>query len=160
MPVVKVAKVLAGSVAAFALVLMVGCGDSGRSYSPTRGQVFVGGKPAEGALVTLVPVAGKDGPDARPTGMVGADGGFSLATYEAATRNTHEGALAGQYVVLITWFPQATLGSPDLAAPQVDRLGGRYRDPKTSRVAVEVKEGGTELSPIQLPATDVKGRSQ
>lgn len=150
-------KLLSGPVASAALASLCGCGGAGETYVPTRGQVLNGAKPAEGALVTLVPVDGKDRPISRPAGVVRADGSYSISTYEPATRTTHEGAPPGRYAVLVTWYPQATLGGIDPSAPQVDRLGGRYKDPNASPFHAEVQGATTELAPIVV--TESKGKA-
>ncbi len=118
--------------------------------TPTRGQVHTGSAPAEGAQVTLVSIDGKDEPAARPSGVVGADGTFTLSTYDPATRKSHEGAPPGKYAVLVTWYPPAGLGSQGSGTPKADRLGGRYKDAATSPFRVEVKDAPTELAPIQV----------
>ena len=133
-----------------ALVSMTGCSDAGKPYVPARGQVLVGGKPAEGVLVTLVPTSGDDDPGARPAGTVAADGSFSVASYDAAARKSHPGAPPGEYKVVLTWFPPAGLGTLDPNVAQVDKLGGRYRDPARSQFRVVVKETPTEFEPIRL----------
>src|SRR5262249_23178376 len=57
------------------------CGSRSR-FTPPRGQVFVGGKPAEGAVVVLHPVGATKGDAPKPSGRVGADGSFTLSTVE------------------------------------------------------------------------------
>src|SRR4051794_19388208 len=97
---------IVGLVAALSL-WMVACPGCGKrpSFVPAQGKVFVDGKPAEGALVVLHPVA-DDGPLAiRPSARVGADGTFVLASYIADTRTTTPGAPPGEYAVTITWLP-------------------------------------------------------
>jgi len=64
--------------------------------------VTLNGQPVEGAMVQFVPV--KD--DGRPaTGITNAGGGFSLTTVE-----NHDGALPGQYKVVITYKPAVETG--------------------------------------------------
>src|SRR6266566_9793244 len=86
------------------MVLCPACGKR-QAFYLTQGKVFVDGKPADGALVVLHPVADA-GPEAiRPSGKVGPDGVFTLNTYIAETRTTTPGAPAGEYIVTITWLP-------------------------------------------------------
>ncbi|QJW98939.1 hypothetical protein [Frigoriglobus tundricola] len=130
--------------------LLSGCGLGNTGATPTRGQVHTGSAPAEGVQVTLVPIDGKDEPASRPSGVVGADGTFTLSTYDPATRKSHEGAPPGKYAVLVTWYPPAGLGSSRDGTPRADRLGGRYKDAATSPFRVEVTDAPTELAPIQV----------
>jgi hypothetical protein len=141
------------------LLLMCSACSSGEPSYPTRGQVLVGGKPAAGAVVTLTPRdARATGP--KPSGVVGADGWFTVRTYEIATRTVRDGAPPGQYVVTISWAPGPSRDSLRRTAPEPDLLGGRYRESKTSPLRAEVKEGPTELPPFRLGESDSKGRKR
>jgi len=152
--------VVATSGLAILLAFLSGCGTTKNGYTPTRGQVFNGTKPAEGAQVTLVAIDGKDEPASRPAGVVGADGAFSLSTYDPATRQTHEGAPPGKYAVLVSWYPQAGLGGLDAASPKsADRLSGRYKDATTSPFRIEVKDEPTELEPITISESGPKAKT-
>jgi hypothetical protein len=120
--------------------LLSSCGRSGhKPVYPVRGQVFVDGQPAAQAFVVLHP-EGEVNPQAdRPYGHVGADGSFTLTTYDPG-----DGAPAGEYVVTVVWLAPAKSEDPP------DRLAGRYRDPKTSKLRATVRNGPTELAPYQL----------
>ena len=126
---------------------------------PVRGQVFVGGKPAEGALVVFVPenALGLDAP--RPSTSVGADGSFALRTYDSATRTVQDGAPPGRYAVTVVWQSEGARdpGGERTAEEIPDRLQGRYADPATSKLRAEVKAGPNDLEPFQLPAAGLKG---
>lgn len=139
------------------LVVLGGCGSAKDGYTPTHGQVFTGNQPAEGAQVTLVPLDSRGDAASRPAGVVGADGTFTLTTYDPTTRKTREGAPPGEYIVLITWTPSAGLDSPR-GVLYPDRLGGRYKDPTTSPFRVAVKDSPTELAPIKVSESGSKGR--
>lgn len=105
---------------------------------PTRGQVFVGGQPAESAFVLFTPVnEPAEAKDPRPRAEVEKDGSFALSTY-----GDKDGAPAGEYIVTVTW--------PD-KEEQADRLLGRYSDAARSALRATVKEGSNELPPFQLP---------
>jgi hypothetical protein len=122
------------------LLLTGSCASGRKPVYPVRGQVFVGGQPAAQAFVVLHPTD-DDGPQAtRPYGHAGADGSFTLTTYDQG-----DGAPAGEYVVTIVWL--APTGGED----PPDRLKGQYRDPKTSKLRASVQKGPTELAPFQLP---------
>jgi hypothetical protein len=86
---------------ALALVpVLLGCG--GPRPVKVSGTVTLNGEPVEGAMVQFVPV--KDG--GRPaTAVTTADGGFSLTTIE-----NHDGALPGDYKVVITYKPPVESG--------------------------------------------------
>jgi hypothetical protein len=127
---------------------------------PVRGQVLVDNRPAEGALVVLVPADNKDPLAPRPSGIVGADGSFMLRTYDTATQSTHDGAPPGPYVATVLW-PPGGAGQPltDKQKEELqDRLQGRYADPASSPLrGVQVKEGPNELGPFRLSAAGRKG---
>jgi hypothetical protein len=91
----------ANLLAALALVpFILGCG--GPRPVKVSGTVTLNGQPVEGAMVQFVPV--KDG--GRPaTGLTTADGGFNLTTIE-----NHDGALPGDYKVVITYNPPVESG--------------------------------------------------
>jgi hypothetical protein len=103
---------------------------------------MVDGQPAVGAQVTLHPVHGQDFDQrgSRPTGLVTADGTFSLTTYQP-----DDGAPAGRYVVTVFWAE-----NPDALEPSPDRLQGRYLAPTESTLQVEIPEAETELPPLEL----------
>ncbi len=80
---------------AFAVLVaagFVGCGEQGMKLAEARGKVLVDGKPAPGALVTLVPYNG-DGD--RPSGLVQEDGTYEILTYDADKRESFKGAAEG-----------------------------------------------------------------
>lgn len=130
--------------ACLAPALLMACSSEPNTYPdrkstfPVKGKVLVNGQPAAGATVLLYPVNEPPEPvDPRPVGTVQEDGTFQLRTYDEA-----DGAIPGEYRATITWGGE----SPD----EPDRLGGRYRDPATSKFQVTVKEGENELPPFQL----------
>jgi hypothetical protein len=142
------------------LMLATGCSSSTERYLPAKGQVFVGGKPAAGAKVILVPRDESKDDGRNPSGKVGDDGFYQLNTYDPATRTVHDGARPGDYVVLVTWVPEPTERSLDSGSFGGDKLGSRYRDPKTTTLRAEVKEGVPELPTIKLAEADLKSRSK
>jgi hypothetical protein len=120
-------------------MLAASCG-SGPKLHPVRGQVFHGDTPAEGATVVFQPKDGPpDGP--MPSGTVGPDGSFTLTTHPHG-----EGAPAGEYFVLVTWYP------PDARLqdnPQ-NKLPEEYGTP-SSPLKATVNDGPTELEPFRIP---------
>jgi hypothetical protein len=127
--------------AALALLLLPACGgkQEGPPQYPVRGQVFVGGKPAEKADVYFHPLNNPDPRAPRPHGRVDASGAF-----RAGTRRSDDGAPAGEYAVTVIWAPAEDVESPP------DLLKGRYADPRTSKLRVRVSEGDNDLGRFDL----------
>jgi hypothetical protein len=125
---------------------------------PVRGQLLVGNQPAEGALVVFVPAPDPGGQAPRPSATVGADGSFTLQTYDSQTRTTQTGAPPGAYVVTVLWQPEEAKdpSRERTSADLPDRLQARYADPATSPLRAEVKPGGNDLEPFRLPAAGLK----
>jgi hypothetical protein len=122
-----------------------GCGDGHVQTFPVSGQVLVKGKPAEGAFVVFHPKGGSDKDKAvpRPYATTNADGQFQMTTYEE-----EDGAPAGSYRVSIVWRP---VPKSRLEAEGPDRLHGKYSNPASSGLDVEVsKDPSTVLKPFQL----------
>lgn len=122
--------------------LLVGCdGEERRAVFPVQGSLIVNGQPAEGALVSFHPLDGEpvDQRGSRPWGTVQADGTFRISTY-----GQHDGAPVGEYAVAVVW-----LENPDAAAP-VDKLAGRFADPKASTWHARVAEGENLLQPHRI----------
>ncbi|HEX3598636.1 MAG TPA: hypothetical protein VHU84_00760 [Lacipirellulaceae bacterium] len=77
--------------------------------------------------------------------MTDANGEYRLRSYEP-----DDGAPAGEYAVTFTW-PQEEPGSDPADAPKrVDRLRGRYGDPKKTALKVTIHEGDNDLPPFDL----------
>ena len=131
---------IAGGVLAFA-----GCGNSNGAY-PVSGKVLYKGEPAKGALVYFHRKGATDRfHEHVPQGVVGEDGTFTLASPAG------EGALPGEYAVLIEWKEGAGKArgrSPGLSAP--DRFRGRYMNPNRPAFEVEVRSAKTRLPPFEL----------
>lgn len=110
---------------------------------PVRGQVLVGGQPADNAQVVFHPLD----PDQRlhPHGRVDADGEFQLSTYEL-----NDGAPAGEYTVTITWSDPPPPGSAPDAPEGPDKLEGRFANPKTSPLRARVEANENELEPFHI----------
>ena len=123
---------------ALSLIAVCGCGGSAEDRTPVfpaKGKVTVAGKAAERAQVVFHPVADAGPNTPRPTGVVGADGTFTLSTYTEG-----DGAPAGEYVVTVVWPESASAIGGD-ADTGGDRLGGRYANPKTSGLKATVADG-------------------
>jgi hypothetical protein len=110
-------------------VLCAGCGREGPKLHPVKGKVLFDGQPAVGATVVLRPIAEKAPADLFPSGVVSADGSFSLECYQVG-----RGAPEGEYI----------------AVCMSNKLPERYSDETTSGLPVTVKPGHNELSPFEL----------
>jgi hypothetical protein len=109
---------------------------------PVAGKVYYRGKPAEGATITFVRHDTTDPRAKRPGGQVGPDGSFRLSTYAS-----YDGAPAGRYAVTIVYPSSERKENGENVGP--DLLKGRYADPKTTPLSVEVKEETNNLEPFQ-----------
>lgn len=121
-------------------MILAGCGPAARiDTHPVSGTVLIDGDPAEDVVVRFhhqdPGVAG----DARsPAGKTDGEGRFRVTTAVDA-----EGAMAGNYRVTFAWMSGNELTS-------TDRFAGKYADPATSGVEVEVPRGGIDLPPMEL----------
>ncbi|MBP3954423.1 hypothetical protein J8F10_03850 [Gemmata sp. G18] len=103
---------------------------------PVRGELFVGGKPAAGAVIVFHPTGDPAAP--RPRATVAADGAF-----RPQFRDDTEGIPAGEYVLTVTWR-EAPIGmSPD-------RLKGKHADPARPVARVTVGPGESVIPAIRL----------
>lgn len=123
----------------------IGCGDANGLY-PVCGRVAYQGQPAVGATVSFVPrgIASHPGEQVAQ-GVVREDGTFVLSCALG------EGALPGEYAVLVEWKQGAgkTKGrSPDLNAP--DRLKKRYLNPKRPLLTAVVETKSNVLDAFEL----------
>jgi hypothetical protein len=134
------------------VVCLAACSPSGPKKKicyPVKGSLFVKGKPAEGALVTLQPKEvgnPNDWPSGFPRAHVAADGKFEVETYKEK-----DGAPTGEYIVLVSWEipnpPDPRKDDPGVT----DKLGRRYSNSSTSTLTAKIEAGPTELPPIRLP---------
>ncbi|HEX4612403.1 MAG TPA: hypothetical protein VH092_29685 [Urbifossiella sp.] len=150
--------------AGIGLVLVASAGCSGGvKCVPVTGSLKVNDKPPEGLLVTLVPTGGNPDPTARPSGLVGADGTYTLSTYDAAARAVIKGAPPGTYKVILSWLPLRRPGDavdPNPSGkPPADKLGGRYLSPELSTFEVTVKDEPTELALIKVSESGTRARA-
>lgn len=128
------------------LLALAGCRESWQADTyPASGRVAINGEPPGGALVQLVPAGGTtDERNSRPWGLVKEDGTFVLSTY-----NGEPGAPAGDYVVTMTWPPDAS--RPSMA----DRLKSRYARPERSPWRVTITQGENVLPLIEATGVEV-----
>ena len=132
-------RLVPGLLLAGVLLGLTSCGPSGPKLYPVRGNVSFDGTVPAGASVVFEPVGG--GND-RPSGLVAADGTFTLATYPHG-----DGAPPGEYKPLFTWYPE---DAREQSNPK-NKLPARYATAATSPVpTVTVAAGPNELAPITL----------
>ena len=123
-------------------VLLAGCSAS-LPPQPVRGKVFFQGKPAEGAVVTFVSRNGNDAKGQRYAGIVATDGTFKLSA-----RAAFDGAPVGHYAVTVFYLSPDRKVDGQNAGP--DLLKGKYADPATTPLNVEIKPGDNNLAPFHL----------
>lgn len=123
------------TLALFAATFASGCSSSVTVQPPVfpvDGRLFVGGKPAAGAVVTFHPQGGET---PAIDAVVRDDGRFVPTRSDGAV-----GMPEGAYVLTVSWPPGKD-----------DRLGGKYSDPGRPVTTLTVKPGVNLLPPISLP---------
>jgi hypothetical protein len=126
---------------------LASCGSEAKRY-PVRGQVFVGGKPAEGAVVVFHAAApsGTKASSERPAGRVQADGSFTLGTFAPG-----DGAPEGDYVVAIAWpndtDPTANVAVSKKATP---KLALQYGDARKTPLRAKIVQGSNDIPAFQI----------
>jgi hypothetical protein len=120
---------------------LVGCKRSAVKLNPVNGQVFFKDQPAEGAQVVFQPAGETTAQQPMAYGTVGADGAFALRT-----GSDGEGAAAGEYNVMITWYGKDP-GDPEKS---VAKLPAKYADQSNPLIKATVKEGTNTLEPYRL----------
>jgi 5-hydroxyisourate hydrolase-like protein (transthyretin family) len=104
---------------------------------PVHGEVYVDGQPAAMVQVQCHPLEGMDKEQPTITQAITDDNGkFQLATYEAG-----DGAPLGEYKLTFVWQDFSVIAA-SFSGP--DKLKGRYKDPKSSEVALTVEKGATD----------------
>ena len=122
-------------------VFPLGCGSGNARAYPVRGEVFVHGKPAQGAAVHLHP---HDKEKCRPAfAIVEADGAFQMTTFA-----TNDGAVPGDYVVTVVWRDEKTVDGETIYGE--DKLGDRYSKAATSTLKATVTVGDNEMPRFEL----------
>jgi hypothetical protein len=114
---------------------------------PVSGQLMMGGEPMTDAQVFFIPI---DEPAAnvsriRPHAVVDEDGAFKVSTY-----GSEDGAPAGNYRVVISWRGALAGGAGD-SDDRPEKVPAAYRNPRTSRLKVEIAEGENALPTWEIP---------
>jgi hypothetical protein len=113
---------------------------------PVHGQVLYKNQPATGAQIVFQPRQEAESDESKAKqpiayGTVGPDGSFALRT-----ESHGEGAAAGNYDVLVTWY----VVDPRDAEKRVSKLPVKYADQSNPVLKVSVKEEKNELQPFRL----------
>jgi hypothetical protein len=131
--------------------LLVPCGlllsSCSNGLNSVQGKVLYKGNPIKGAVVFFHPVKATDLTAKHPSGVTGEDGSFTLDT------GKENGAPTGQYVVTVVWYKEVPPSTKITNAPppeSEDQLKGRFADPKSSQLTVEIKPGVNQLEPFKL----------
>lgn len=123
------------------LVLALGCGKRDPVCHPAGGTVMFEGRPMAGFTVEF----SSQSPETRglsASGVVGADGSFSLRT--RIRGRAREGAVAGPHRVVVVPPPPAVQPGPVPPVPI------RYADYLSSGLTAEIVAGGTTSVALEL----------
>lgn len=123
-----------------------GPGDSGPAVHPVSGSVFVDGRPAPGVEIVFHPDRPTSDPANTAIAVSAPDGRF-----QPSTRLANDGLPAGDYQITATWREVKVVGGEEIQG--VDRLHGRYGDPRTSTLRATIREGDNVLPRIDLRST-------
>jgi hypothetical protein len=125
----------------FFALLPIGCGSSNVRVYPVSGEVFVNGKPAQGAVVHFHP---RDKDKGRPAfAVVQEDGAFQLTTYRK-----YDGAAVGAYAVTVNWYDERRDEGETIHGP--DKLQERYLRPEASGLGATVEPKANALPRFDL----------
>jgi len=128
------------------IVSLSGCGGSDTdrvTVHPADGAIEFRGQPIAGAFVALHPKDGASNGAPSPRATVGADGKFTLSTYDG-----QDGAPEGEYVLTVQWYKPIRQDGEVVGGPNV--LPRKYSLAQTSDVRVQIAAGENHLQPIQL----------
>ena len=137
---------------ALTLAGMAGCSRYGSDTVtyPLRGCLFVGGKPAVGASVYLVPEENLDRyPVEAPDYLVGAivdDNG----NFEVMTNGVQKGAPVGTYFLAMNWFDPRVIPDVDDGIRGKDLIPLKYRDARKSGIEIQVEAVDSQTAVIEL----------
>lgn len=124
---------------------LIGCGGEAADrlpLVPVRGKVAVRGRPPADARIRFHP----QDPTTAARGVNASARVLEDGTFEGGSYVKGDGVPPGDYVLTITW--EESTGKD---GEMVDRLGGRYADPKKSQWRVRVGNQATELEPFSIP---------
>ncbi len=110
---------------------------------PVSGIVTVDGKPQDQIAIRAEPVNGPTPTHSTPSSFSDKEGKFALTTYESG-----DGVPVGEYKVTFKW------GQINLMSGRYegDKFKGKYADPGTSEVSIQVTESS---EPVDLGTIDL-----
>jgi hypothetical protein len=124
-------------------VLQIGCGPEGPTKYPVSGRVTVNGQPAQYVRVQFLHTDQTlPGNLKMPVGMTDAAG-----QYQLSTSGQNDGAVPGQYTIVLEWMSANDLGA-------FDKFAGKFADPATSSFRATVEPKTNELPPIEITIPD------
>jgi len=128
------------------LGLMIGCGKHrGVTLYPVKGSVQINGEPAKdvNVMFTSVTPIEVDGNILSPSAVTEEDGSFRLMSFDP-----EDGAPAGDYQITVI-YPMNRFNK-NLSG--IDRLKGKFSNPKTSGLTAKVEAKKNELPVINIKA--------
>jgi hypothetical protein len=135
---------------AVALLSLAGCGPGGPKVYPVKGKVSYNGKPmAGGGSIAFLPKGSGQTEGKLPGGIINEDG-----TYEMMTHKEGDGAMEGEYRVVITQVtakepeptPDGTAPPPAAAAvAPADVIPPKYSDQQNSPLTAKVEAKSNEI---------------
>ncbi len=127
--------------------VLLGCEDrfDHEPVYPVSGALFLGDKPATGAMVTFHPADQINNYRAqRAIATVEPDGTFAMTTFFPG-----DGVPPGDYVVTFNWPGELPPGASPTDVPP-DLFGGRYSNPAKPFTRVTVQESDNVLEPFRV----------
>jgi hypothetical protein len=122
-----------------ALAACAGCGSANqRPVFPVSGKLTYKGEPMAGAWITFHPLD-----NTGPTAVRAFTKADKNGHYKLTTRDTDDGAPAGEYAVTIFW-PEAhkgASGAEEASNTAPDRLKGAHAVASTTKLRATVREG-------------------
>jgi len=111
---------------------------------PVSGELSVNGKPVADVTIVCENVQGADAKNPTvSSAKTTADGKFAFSTYREG-----DGVPEGEYALTFSWREYSNAKRSFIGA---DKLNGRYKDPKQSKVRVKVEKGKpVKLDKIEL----------
>ncbi len=119
--------------AMFAIVSLAGCDDGRPQRVPVSGRVLIDGQPLTHGFVQVVPAG-----DRAASGKIGADGRFTLTTFEE-----NDGCVLGTHAVAVIGLESMGAGAQKWHAPKI------YASPETSGLTIDVT-GPTDSIELNL----------
>ena len=133
--------------------LLAGCGPTGPTVIPIRGEVFYKGTPLKDVPQGLVHYIPSTADGRQASGRIQPDGSFVLTTFKKA-----DGVVPGEYSIIVSAYSRAA----KLTREEVEARAGRgitpprllipekYTDPTTSGLSDSVDSGHSGFKRIEL----------